>query len=436
MTNPYPSPAPQGYYPPQSAVPGAAPQGYYPQQGAVPGAAPQGYYPQQGVVPGAVPQGYYPPQGAVPGAVPQRYYPQQGAAPGTVPQGYSVPPAQGWIQPCYYPQPAQPAPPVFTGPGPVKDPLGKAASRDMNRMSLLALAQMALSTGWGYILGILCVVLGINLFASDSYGMSMITSLIVVLSTGLVPFLFFVAGRKNTADYLKFQKTGFFPSLLCVLAGSALMILGNILANILYTVLEGADYQPTVLETSEDIGTWLGFLIDFATIAVLGPMLEEVMDRGIFIGTLRKYGIGFSVAASALLFGLAHLELGTVVFAINAGLVLGFLYARTNNLWLTIWIHMINNGAVILTRYSGLICPQNPDLFSAVLELSLLGLGGLSLLLLLIFYRRIFITRRSPQYDGPQQPLSFGRAAAAIAKAPLFWALAAIVAVYFIVLLV
>ena len=58
MTNPYPSPAPQGYYPPQGAVPGTAPQGYYPQQGAVPGAVPQGYYPPQGAVPGTAPQGY------------------------------------------------------------------------------------------------------------------------------------------------------------------------------------------------------------------------------------------------------------------------------------------------------------------------------------------------------------------------------------------
>lgn len=413
MTNPYPSPPPPGYYPPQGAAPEAVPQGYYSQQTAGPGAVPQGYYPTQAAAPGAVPQGYYPQQG-----------------------GCMALPAQPYPQPYYYPpQPAYAAPPAFTGPKPAKDPLVKTASRDVNRMTLLALAQMALSAGWGYVLGVLCVVLGINILSPNSYGMSMLTGFIVVFSTGLVPFLFFVAGRRSTADYLKFQKTGFFPSLLCVLAGSALMILGNILTTILYTVLEGADYQPTVVETSKDMGTWLGFLIDFSAIAVLGPMLEEVMDRGIFIGVLRKYGIGFSVAASALLFGLAHLELGTVVFAINAGLVLGFLYARTNNLWLTIWIHMINNGAVILTQYSGLICPQDPEMFSMVLELSLLGLGGISLLLLLIFYRGIFITRRSPLYDGPQQPLSFGRSAAAIAKAPLFWALAAIVAVYFAVVL-
>ena len=121
-----------------------------------------------------------------------------------------------------YPQPALPASggypmaaaPAFAPPQPEKNPRRKAASRQMNRLALLCFAQIALSAGCGYVFTLLFLVLGIDLFAPDGYAMSMMTSVSLVFSTGLVPFLFFVAGRRKTVDYLKFQKVGFFPGLL------------------------------------------------------------------------------------------------------------------------------------------------------------------------------------------------------------------------------
>ena len=57
-------------------------------------------------------------------------------------------------------------------------------------------------------------------------------------------------------------------------------------------------------------------------------------------------------------------------------------------------------------------------------------LGLLSLLLLLIFKRGMFISAGSPRYDGPAYPLKAGESASAIVRAPAFWVAAGLMALY------
>ena len=57
-------------------------------------------------------------------------------------------------------------------------------------------------------------------------------------------------------------------------------------------------------------------------------------------------------------------------------------------------------------------------------------LGLLSLLLLLIFKRGMFISVGSPRYDGPAYPLKAGESASAIVRAPAFWVAAGLMALY------
>lgn len=364
-------------------------------------------------------------------------YPQAAAYGGYAQAPYQpvqAPPAVYYGPPAAYCYPA--AAPAFTPEGAGQDPRRKGSARDVNRMTLLCFAQLALSAGWGYVFGILFVLAGIDIFAQDSLALSVMTGAAMVLSTGLAPFLFFAAGRRRTEDYLKFRKVGFFPGLLCVLAGLALVLLANIPAAMLQDALGGVGYEPSTVGTSAEAGSWLGFLADFTTIAVLGPMLEEIMSRGIILTTLRRYGIGFAVVASGLLFGLNHLDLSTALAATLAGIVMGAVYARTNNLWLTVWIHMLNNAVAVIGQYGALLCPGDPDLVGEALYLAALGLGLISLILVLTWKRGIFMTRRSPGYDGPAQPFTAGQSLSAMARAPMLWVFLAVVGAYFALMVV
>ena len=71
--------------------------------------------------------------------------------------------------------------------------------------------------------------------------------------------------------------------------------------------------------------------------------------------------------------------------------------------------------------------------FSGVINLLMLvplGVGLVALVLLLVFKRGMFIGPRTPRYDGPAQPLGAGESAASIVRAPMFWVVVGLMALY------
>ena len=443
---------PQGY--PQAAPPSAPPVAYggnvppavEPQQAPAASVPPQGY--PQVVPPSAPPVAYG-------GTVPPAVEPQQAPAANVPPQGYpqvtpSVPPmgpppgyppypgmGQGYPAPYgAYPMPTQPgwyaapvyAPPYVPGEKPLRDPRQKGATRTMNRMCLLLLAQFALSLFWQFPLQMLLALVGVDIF-QNSLGYQWLSGVLVPLATAL-PFVAYLAFRKeDPADYLKFEKVGFSGGLLCVLGGLAVTLLGNYPATFVSNFFGSFGYESA----SSYVGGGESLqvvLLDIAITAVLVPFMEEFAFRGVVLSALRKYGIGFSIVASALIFGMAHMDFSTVVFAFVAGLVFGFLYAKTNNLWLPVIIHSLNNLIAVLGSHGEFLFGDMAYFVNNLLMLVPLGVGLVALVLLLVFKRGMFIGPRSPRYDGPAQPLGAGESAASIVRAPMFWVVVGLMALY------
>ena len=91
-------------------------------------------------------------------------------------------------------------------------------------------------------------------------------------------------------------------------------------------------------------------LMMFST-AVIPAFSEELLFRGVILNQLKPYGKGMAIVASALLFGLMHMNPGQLLYATAAGLVLGAVYVKTNSLWLCILIHYSNNLFGVLESY-------------------------------------------------------------------------------------
>ena len=100
-----------------------------------------------------------------------------------------------------------------------------------------------------------------------------------------------------------------------------------------------------------------GAMSSFATIiviiiqmVVIAPVLEEFWARGIIQSGLSKYGHGFSIMASALLFGFAHGNVHQFCFTFVIGIVLGYVRYASDSIIPTTIIHFILNSvaAVIL----------------------------------------------------------------------------------------
>ena len=131
-----------------------------------------------------------------------------------------------------------------------------------------------------------------------------------------------------------------------ILAGFSLMMLISFLWGMVQVVLDPF-LSSLGLEISEpDFGFGYGFfenLILFFTIVIIGPVMEELVFRGLIYGQLRKYNAGFGMICSSFCFGLMHMNLSQGVPTIAMGLILAYFYEKSGSLKTSIGIHILNN---------------------------------------------------------------------------------------------
>jgi len=78
--------------------------------------------------------------------------------------------------------------------------------------------------------------------------------------------------------------------------------------------------------------------------AFIGPVCEEIIFRGVILeGLAKKYNPTKALIFSALIFGLIHMQPLQVIGAFFAGLILGWIYLKTQSLWVVIALHVIHN---------------------------------------------------------------------------------------------
>jgi uncharacterized protein len=105
-------------------------------------------------------------------------------------------------------------------------------------------------------------------------------------------------------------------------------------------------FTPSGLSWVSIIGTILG-----GGVAV--PFAEELFYRGVLYRFLReRWGVWIGALVSAVLFGVAHLNLSVGVAAGIAGLVFALVYERSKSLWPSIIIHVVNNSLNFILFYA------------------------------------------------------------------------------------
>lgn len=120
------------------------------------------------------------------------------------------------------------------------------------------------------------------------------------------------------------------------LAGASAIVLTDGLMAVL-------DFLPDWLENTFQLmqGNWGGI----AYIALLGPVLEELLFRGaITRELLRRFRPAAAIVISGLLFGLIHFNPAQSVAGFLMGLLLAWLYWRTRSVVPGIVVHVLNNS--------------------------------------------------------------------------------------------
>ena len=79
--------------------------------------------------------------------------------------------------------------------------------------------------------------------------------------------------------------------------------------------------------------------------AVAAPIGEEVFFRGLVYNALKtRWGVATGVVVSGLLFAVVHFNPLAIMVIFPMGMLLALVYERTRSLWVTIMMHLVNNG--------------------------------------------------------------------------------------------
>ena len=164
-----------------------------------------------------------------------------------------------------------------------------------------------------------------------------------------------------------------------ILAASLSVGLNGVLS-----LLELYRFSPTFQEVSEmqvSVPVWLGIL----SYAVLAPLGEEFLFRGVVYGQLRRVcSAPVAIAVSALAFGLFHGNLVQFVYATLLGAVMALVRELYGTLWASVVFHAIAN----LFVYAVLdLSPVGEAFVTAPVTLFFLGISAVCLVFMVIWQK-------------------------------------------------
>lgn len=93
-------------------------------------------------------------------------------------------------------------------------------------------------------------------------------------------------------------------------------------------------------------------LVLFFVLVITGPILEEVLFRGIILrGSLSYLSPWLAIILSAALFAFSHFTAPQIVAALIMGMGMGWLYAKTGSILPAILVHIVYNGGTYMLRF-------------------------------------------------------------------------------------
>jgi membrane protease YdiL (CAAX protease family) len=94
------------------------------------------------------------------------------------------------------------------------------------------------------------------------------------------------------------------------------------------------------------------FIYDMLSVAVIAPIAEEYLFRGIiFTGLAQRMPVALAIVVSGIVFGAAHLDLWNIFPLAVIGMGLAMLYRRTGSLWPNIIAHATVNTVALVAVY-------------------------------------------------------------------------------------
>lgn len=160
----------------------------------------------------------------------------------------------------------------------------------------------------------------------------------------------------------------YIAAIFCAVGLFMFALLPNISITYLFTKL---GLNPTV-----QVPVMKGFLNIFlgtGIICIMPAIGEELVFRGVLRSSFRNYGGTTIIILSGIIFSLSHLNIAQTVYQFFIGMLLCYIFMKTNNILFSMIIHCINNMLA-------LFLPAGIPFFANI------GIDGKSLLILIPFF--------------------------------------------------
>ena len=166
-----------------------------------------------------------------------------------------------------------------------------------------------------------------------------------------LPFVIvFKCANVKIGELVSFKKSEKGTAVPFVLIGFGICMFSNIV-----TAVAGAIFESQGVEYSVDFGSdpkgIFGFMLTFLSTVITPALVEEFICRGLILGSLKKFGEGFAILISSLLFGIMHGNFEQIPFAFLIGLGLGFMTVKSGSIWPAVIVHALNNSVSVLFTY-------------------------------------------------------------------------------------
>ncbi|BAU14315.1 abortive infection protein [Leptolyngbya sp. NIES-3755] len=96
----------------------------------------------------------------------------------------------------------------------------------------------------------------------------------------------------------------------------------------------------------------IAIILFFVTAAIAAPLFEETFFRGFLLPSLTRYFSTWqAIVISGLIFAIVHLSLSEVLPLTVLGIILGFVYTRTQNLMASVLLHALWNSGTLAALF-------------------------------------------------------------------------------------
>lgn len=133
------------------------------------------------------------------------------------------------------------------------------------------------------------------------------------------------------------------------------------------------DYLLDLLEDNDSTNAFVNStkVSSFFLIVLVAPVVEELLFRGTLLQKLRvKYGNVAGILISSALFSLIHMNSG-MIGHFTIGIFLSIFYLKTQNIWVPIICHALNNLVAFLTLTTS--PSESTNITETIAELQMAG---------------------------------------------------------------